>query len=327
MPYPIIPVMINCQFRGHATCTLSAYSPVPFFHCLAAHRRKYAVYVPWDKSDLDATLFEYGEGDIVEIEVKAILRSAKLRKEKEEDLNNPTCWRLGQGKKYKIHAGYCRVLLGFNREIEFVVDDKMENKGVQFRSIYLMQVLDAFVEELEKRTVENPAKFRSQVLNPIIQRQRRGVSDNDSDEVKKAVGTRHKDALKFYLVQDPLDPNSSGVVLRHLLYITPVRMSLACYSSGVNGDSYEISEGNTKLLATKRSPPQEISDEVLLLPSELDVIKKERLQDVFKYLIEASVRPFLFCKSLKHRHGNPRRPLRFHPPTQRQMAGKAAAFR
>ena len=290
--------------------------------------------VPWKKPELDATLFEYGEEDVVEIEVNPIVRSARPPEYK-KDPNDPKMWRLGFTTTYKIHAGYSRVLLGFDRELDFVLDDKMKMEELQFRSLYLMRVLDAFVEELEKRTINDPAKFWSRVLNPIIQRQLRGVSDNNADEVKRVVGIKPEDAMKFYLAQDPLDPKFIVAVLKNILHITPVRISMAVFGSGLQKHGYESAKGNTEIIGIARSTSQENDDKGPLLPDELELIRREGLQNVYKNLIEASVsghHPYsIFCTYFQHQNGNPRQPLTFYPPgtrkaTQRQMAGRAMAF-
>ncbi|KAF9782610.1 hypothetical protein BJ322DRAFT_163498 [Thelephora terrestris] len=243
--------------------------------------------------------------------------------------------------RYKIPAGYHHVLLGFNREIDFIVEDHVDDNESRLRCKYLMQVLDSFVEELKERTIRDiskmaknlffptfiysrhgfykyvllsffhlflrksfekgtekyfsltlmdPAKFRSKVLNPIIQRQLRGVADNDSDEVKKAVGTKLEDAVNFYLARDPLNPQDCPALFRNLLYITPVRLSFACYDSQCSKAVYEKSRLNTKFL--RHSCVQhDTSDQILLLPFEVEVIEHEGLGGLYRGLIKASPRP------------------------------------
>ncbi|KAF9784968.1 hypothetical protein BJ322DRAFT_1060594 [Thelephora terrestris] len=178
--------------------------------------------------------------------------------------------------------------------------DKVDDDESLFRCQYLMRVLDSFAEELRDQTrneqqsqpVKDPAKFRSRVLNPIIQRQRRGVADNDPDEVKKAVGIKLEDAVNFYLAQDPLDPQHCRALFRHLLYITPVRMSFACYSSRFSKAVYEKGRVNTEFLRRCRSRvQQDTSDQTLLLPFEVEVIELEGLGGLYRGLIKASATP------------------------------------
>jgi hypothetical protein len=119
------------------------------------NRRDYVVEVPWEGKQLDATIFEYGVEDVIDIKVGRILWNSK----KQGDLNDPLNRQLGESTSYKIHAGYRHVLIGFNREIAFVTEDHLEDQECRFRCQYLMRVLDAFVEELRGRTMENPANF------------------------------------------------------------------------------------------------------------------------------------------------------------------------
>jgi hypothetical protein len=256
-------------------------------------RRKNVVELPWEHPQLDASLFEYSEGDLIEVSITRCLRSPLGAK--------PNVWTPGYSCLYKIPAGYHRVLLGFKREIDFIMEDKVDDDESLFRCQYLMRVLDSFAEELRDQTrneqqgqpVKDPAKFRSRVLNPIIQRQRRGVADNDPDEVKKAMGIKLEDAVNFYLAQDPLDPQHCRALFRHLLYITPVRMSFACYNSQFSKAVYEKGRVNTEFLRRCHSRvQQDTSDQTLLLPFEVEVIELEGLGGLYRGLIKASVSGF-----------------------------------
>lgn len=270
MIYQITLVKANCLFHNHVTCMFPVHGPIPSSHRLVVHRYKYAIKVPWEKEELDATLFEYGQEDIIEIEVRSTRR----------DPWHPEVIRsLGAATRYKIHAGYHHVLLGFNREIKLILEDEIGNDKSRFRCQYLMRVLDAFVEELKKRTVQNPGEFRSRALNPIIQRQRRGVTDNDSDEVKEAVGTSYEDAANFYLGGDPLDPKESRVWPQRLLHTTPVHWSLGNYKF----------HGDTDVRPPVRQDPYVGCPEWVLLPAEIALIKAEGLEKVYGKLMKDSV--------------------------------------
>jgi hypothetical protein len=258
------------------------------------------VVVPWAKDQLDPTLFEYGREDTIEIEVKAFLRSTRTS-EQGAHYNDPGHSQLWSAARYKIHAGYRRVLLGFNREIDFIVDDCMEDEQLRFRAHYLMKVIDAFVCELQGQRVKSPTEFRSRVLNPIVQRQRWGISDNDPEKVKIAVGSTVDDAKRFYLSRDPLDPQDSRTLLRHLLYITSVRTSLGFLHAGLTKELYERSVFNSKYLMEHRTILSGSGDQALLSPSEVKVIQSEGLQELYRELIEASVsshHPFLKPQTL-----------------------------
>jgi hypothetical protein len=177
----------------------------------------------------------------------------------------------------------------------------MEDEQLRFRAHYLMKVIDAFVCELQGQRVKSPTEFRSRVLNPIVQRQRWGISDNDPEKVKIAVGSTVDDAKRFYLSRDPLDPQDSRTLLRHLLYITSVRTSLGFLHAGLTKELYERSVFNSKYLMEHRTILSGSGDQALLSPSEVKVIQSEGLQELYRELIEASVsshHPFLKPQTL-----------------------------
>lgn len=267
MTYRITLVKANCQFRGQATCTLPLMVLIPSsHHCFIILRQKYAIYVPWKKEVLDATLFEYDQEDVIEIEVGAILRPVRYPEEVK---------RVGMTTHYKIPAGYRPALLGFNREIKVILEENIDDAKCHFRYHYLIRILDAFVEELRKRTVQNPGVFRSRVLNPLIQRQSRGVHDNDSDEVKEAVGANYEDAVDFYLAGDPLDPKQNREWLQHLLNTTPVRLNLGRFRF----------QYNTDVRQKHSAVPQHTGDQLVLPAFKIEVIRCKYLEELYRKLI------------------------------------------
>ena len=120
--------------------------------------------------------------------------------------------------------------------------DNIADERLVSRAQYLTRVLDSLAKELcslpskprafkcsdGMGNMKNaPHMFRSQVLNPILQRQLRGIPDNEPTEVELAVGTSDKEVEAFYLDLDPLHPDLVMRTLRNLIYILPVRFSLA----------------------------------------------------------------------------------------------------
>ena len=89
---------------------------------------------------------------------------------KPEEVINPKPEEVMPPREYRIHAGYRRVLAGFIREIEFTTVDKVETHDCVFRGIYLIKILDHFAEELAHAPPNSGARFRSRVLNPLLQR-------------------------------------------------------------------------------------------------------------------------------------------------------------
>jgi hypothetical protein len=222
-------------------------------------RREHIIEIAENVPKHDETLFRYGQEETFDIVVHKISRLDTLSPTEQETIP-PTPAEIGPGVTYKIHAGYRRVLAGFLREIDFTEEDEMKSHVSVFRSTYLMIILDKFAKELAKVVIAAPERFRSVVLNPLLQRQLRGIPDDEVMAVKLEVGPSLADSAKFYLLKDPLDPHHVPVILRNLLYITTVRMSLmyigSCCPDGDNAT--EIALHNTGHLSAERV---KVSDE------------------------------------------------------------------
>lgn len=248
-------------------------------------------------------LFEYSSKELMELEVCRILRNPREQIKKGE-ISNPHLMTTGNGKKFRINAGYRTVLLGLLREVEFESVDQVKSAKCNFRAHYLVKVLDAFAAELNnpgdrKRLLdEKPYHFRSKVLNPLLQRQMRGVSDNSPDEVEKAVGRTDDDAHVFYHGEDPLAPEGRKLAIRNLLYVPSVRLSFLVLYSQCTNKYYAIIHKNTELMRAKRLPMEAEGawDHSILDDLEIETIKREGfLVELFQKLIEASVCAVFFC--------------------------------
>ena len=72
---------------------------------------------------------------------------------------------------------------------------------------YLIKILDSFAVELPLiRGRLSPETWRSRVLNPLLQRQLNGVSDQEPEMVEQAVRSTPEKVARFYLGADLLNP-------------------------------------------------------------------------------------------------------------------------
>jgi hypothetical protein len=233
-------------------------------------------------------MFAYEERQTCTINVQPIRRTRTLSLSTRE-LTEPGEGELGPITSYKIHMGYYRVLMGFLREIEFMTKDKLKSHNCLFRATYLSKVLDYFVEELPRIPKKTPERFRSQALNPLLQRQLNGVLDHEAKMVKAEVGESRKEALSFYLLEDPLHPDHCDFLRRNLLYVWPVRLSLGFIltSNPCTENSFKSALNNTKELLTSRA---QISDEEwaagVIMRSELRMVQLEGLESFFSDFLE-----------------------------------------
>jgi len=275
---------------------------VPVVHPLTRRRPEYAIAI---EGGFGLT-FDYGEEETMEIEVCRAIRNPRAVVPPGGELDPQTFYSGCQWFQYCIHAGYRRVLFAFLQEIGMVCRKELPVDECGFRGRYLAKVLDSFVKELEHHqrksesflspeagvdfnTVE-PHLFRSRVLNPILQRQLRGIPDNESALVKKAVGTTMAAAQEFYLSLDPLHPNLARRMFKNLLYISPVRSSLVFFNRQVNEGSWRNILLNTKFLLGSRSEhPAGAWNEEVLYDFEIEMIGKENLGGIYQGLINASV--------------------------------------
>ena len=238
---------------------------------------------------MQSSLFEYGERDVFTIHVHKVERKAGTSVAQKE-LTEPKGKEVKKGTRYRIHSGYLRVLLGFNREIEFMTKDKIKSQNCLFRATYLQMILDLFAMELNRVPAANPWRFRSQVLNPILQRQLRGILDEEQGAVKAEVGLTVTDAAHFYLRKDPLDPHHVSNLLRQLLYVWPVRLSLGFIGRECSDMAWTVGLRNTENLVNER---RQVLDEVweseMLSQNEKNLITLERLDVYYAAILATAV--------------------------------------
>lgn len=148
-------------------------------------------------------------------------------------------------------------------------------------------VLDLFAEELRTAAAPVPARFRSYVLNPLLQRQLRGIPDSVGTAVMAEVGESRGEATKFYLSEDPLDPDHIHTILQNILYIWHVRLSLTyLYRTDWTEHTCGAAMDATREMAARRG---EVSDEAwareMLSGFEIKVVRREGLGWYYSELI------------------------------------------
>lgn len=159
----------------------------------------------------------------------------------------------------RIHPGYRRYLAGFLGEIQFMTKDKVSNPTVFFRGVYLKMVLVIFADELlDLPDSDGKREFRSRALNPLLQRQLRGINDHHVPRVKEEVGETPEAAANFYLILDPVDEDVQWMWRGNFIYIWPVRLSFAYMSLVATEAAYQDAFDHTEMLHTHR---KDIDDE------------------------------------------------------------------
>jgi hypothetical protein len=276
------PVMVYGYQYVHSINDLSV-----FF--LTTHRQKYQIEVsgPLFRNNH----FRYQERELCDVKVFNVVYGKKATVDHRQ-LERPTGAELQKPTVYKIHAGYSTVLRGFLREIELMYDDSVQEHNCLFRATYLLKILDHFAAELPAISSGIESRWRSRVLNPILQRQLRGVFDQEPEMVEKTIGPTLEDAANFYLQLDPLGPDRKQDRLRNILYVWPVRWSLAYMGVDGTQDSYTRTRITTEHLLEERG---HVSDEDynsrVLMPYEYTVICQEKLGDYYEDVITNAVRP------------------------------------
>jgi hypothetical protein len=276
-------------------------------HRLITLRQQFHFTFPDEPERMDLDLFDYGPLSRVRIVVQRILRNPRVAVKKGVILDAMK-FELSEGTEYTVHKGYHHVLLGFRREIRFITeggeDRKINNLACISRAQYLIKVLDRFAEELQEMRMQaikqnvdvhlidvSPGpRFRSMVLNPILQRQLRGLDDHDVQPLQSVINNSIVRLVEVYLQEDPLDKALGQRYLRNLLYITPVRFSLAYFSSDATQEHFDKLCTNTEFLKKSREDIRDDNwDRSILYDFEIEVIKAEKLQDLYANLIDASV--------------------------------------
>ena len=152
-------------------------------------------------------------------------------------------------KTVEIPLQYARIVH------QFIIESKHGELDTGHESLrrftYVQATLDAFGRELDRYRGE-PAAFRSKILNPILQRQIRGVPDAYAPSIRNAVAPgveklTIKDVTSFYLGVDVLDPKYCPSLRRNLIYSREALWHLAHYRGSLNYRSVDDFETSIKM--------------------------------------------------------------------------------
>jgi hypothetical protein len=175
-----------------------------------------------------------------------------------------------------VHRGYYRVIRGFLREIALMYDEEVKDQQCLFRATYLLKILDHFAAELPGITKGSERSWRSRALNPLLQRQLRGLSDQDSKRIRVQVGSDPTSVTAFYLTHDPLHPGVVPQLLRNLLYVPPVRWSLEhLCRPGCEGSYLRTLQNTHHILKSRAALSPSEFDSVPLCDFEVQLIRLE----------------------------------------------------
>ena len=105
--------------------------------------------------------------------------------------------------------------------------------------------------------------------------------------IKLRVGKTLKDVAKFYLELDPLDPKRTNEMLQAILYVWPVRLSLAFIDAQGTEQGYAQGRTNTKMLVKERC---NIADDEYAMSRGLyqckyRIVEVEQLQAYYDHLL------------------------------------------
>ncbi|KAF9643091.1 hypothetical protein BDM02DRAFT_3192226 [Thelephora ganbajun] len=231
----------------------------------------------------EESLFSYDYQSLCTIKVYNIIQKLNLMEEQKQIIAL-TCGELTAPKTYEIHRGYCRVLTGFLREIKLMTDGLQKDHNCLFHGTYLMIVLDFFVLDLRGITEGVEAEWRSAALNPLLQRQLRGLQDQETGMIKMDVGRTLDEVEEFYLKKDPLDPDNIKELLRSLVYIWPVQWSLGHLRKETNHrESYYEVYCNTRYALEVFTDTENYNANPVLHDYELQIVKNEGIEQFYRH--------------------------------------------
>ena len=233
-------------------------------------------------------LYEYGSSTLCDVEIRPVFRDPEVEN---PELVEPTEEELGTPIYHKVHSGYRPFITGAIREIDFMIKDELTNHNCLFRATYLTMILDLFADDLQKRIrSQMKSRFRSRALNPILQRQMRGVTDYEARSVNSVVGDTLDESIVFYLKQDPLDRSNRITMLHRSLYVWPVRLSYASLQhEKITEGFFQHSLANTQALYASYTRDGKSWTAGKLTSNELKIICQEKTQDIYQDLLTASV--------------------------------------
>lgn len=159
------------------------------------------------------------------------------------------------------------------------------------RAAYAQKLIDALAAELITRGPKGEnLRWRSRVLNPLLQRQLHGYIDHESMMLSSHFRGNHAKHIseavgEFYLARDPLCPAEQISLRWGVIYVTNARWSLAVSENPellTDLDHYERSRENTSKLLEMLGTGNKKGERVIC--QEVATILSENVQDVFKPL-------------------------------------------
>jgi len=130
----------------------------------------------------------------------------------------------GKVDERNIHRGYFRILDSLAADV--VHGDANPLMRVVFRQAYAEQLIDMFVDEMPAPGLLSH-RWRSAVLNPMLQRQLHGFGDDDPDGLRVHFESLSPvDQRLFYLKNDPLGESNRDLLRRSIMHVTTARWHL-----------------------------------------------------------------------------------------------------
>jgi len=199
-----------------------------------------------------------------------------------------------QYRDYQVPAPYDRIISQLVAEC--LHGDRHDSYESRRRAVYALKTLDKFGDELTdyKRRQLPPAAFRSRVLTPILQRQRRGLHDGYTPCVRAGVRSTAEDpsiqdATAFYLKADPTDPRWIPSYRHNLIYVPEPRWHLGVVMGVAASDEAaiehynKVKENHDKIMESLRTNGVEVDKDNVRLLSEAEVraVISEGIEDFF----------------------------------------------
>ena len=199
----------------------------------------------------------------------------------------------------QIHTGYARILAGLQADISH---GRINTSGMTlFRQTYAEKIFDEVATELKTAygdgTAELGYRWRSEVLNPLLQRQLQGYPDHEAPMLAKHfegfTGSALSTAIdNFYFAKDPLAPENQRALRRGVLYVTEYRVFLFVgkhQEAERDLDHYSTARKVTTELYKELANNPEGAEGDKLSKFEVRVIVAELLEDYYLEDVEASV--------------------------------------
>ena len=218
-------------------------------------------------------------------------------------------------KSHLIHYGYLRLLDSLEADIKHAEVNTL--MSVVFQQAYAEQIIDKFVDQLPEpgALAALQSRWRSSVLNPILQRQLSGFSGDNPRRIEKHFSTLSlQEQELFYLQNDPLDcsPPALGRLMLGVMQVTNARWHLGL----VNGIDYskvrfqKCEEATNRLIAAMDNNQVGVWEKL-----QVEIVKTENLRCYHGLIYNEEVwfiyRPFKWLSSHHRKPQNEQGDIRF----------------